>query len=644
MDGTELKKSLGFWTVLALSISSIMGTGVFFGTAIGAGLAGNLILVSWIIFSIIAIYVAACFGELTSMFPKSGGVYEFSKQAYGRFLSFITGWVAWLVGNIGTVVLIVAAVEFLLPSPELRLVKIVLSIVFIVLLNFIALIGVEASGYILVLFAIIIISVLATIITRGFFFIEPQNFTPLLTHSPWLIIPAVFFLAESFFGWEAASYLSEETRNPEKTVPKAIVLGTVIVAAMGILMAVINLGVMRWDALAGSAAPMDELMKILFGEIGGQLLRMGIHLALIGAAAAGIITMPRLLLALARDRLFIGQFKAIHPRFNTPHRAIIFQTVILIVILLMGFGKYQVLLSLLVPMGFVMYIIVLLALSLMRFTKPGLKRPFKAPFGKVGPLIVSALFIASIIGWARLEPNSLNLLNLSGSLILIGIPLYFLVEIYYDPKAITNTTDLLSRYHLFTERITLPKSVIGQVLVFIGDVRGKQVLEYGAGVGTLTLPLARAVGAKGTVYATHFSANDLKIVQRRVKKQEWESLGREFGDVEIIYDPEQLTRIPPRITYADAVVSIGMLGYVQEISRVLSQVNAILPQDGKICFVEYGNFFHILPDVEWMSNDKKIEALFRAHGFSVRVYRKKGLLWNYIFIYGIKSEKDVAFV
>jgi len=76
----ELKRSMGFWTILALAISSIMGTGLFYGTGIASKYAGNASILSWVLLSLFALYVSSCFGELTSMFPEAGGVYEFCKQ------------------------------------------------------------------------------------------------------------------------------------------------------------------------------------------------------------------------------------------------------------------------------------------------------------------------------------------------------------------------------------------------------------------------------------------------------------------------------------------------------------------------------------------------------------------------------------
>lgn len=151
------------------------------------------------------------------------------------------------------------------------------------------------------------------------------------------------------------------------------------------------------------------------------------------------------------------------------------------------------------------------------------------------------------------------------------------------------------------------------------------------------------MGSRGLVIATHFSKNDLKILQQRVETQNWEAEGELYGKVKVLHDSEALVRVHPEVTYADAVVSIGMLAYLQDVRNVLAEVRRVLPDSGRICFVEYTDYFHLIPNPEWLSSNERIERMFREAGFSVRVLRKRGLLWNYAFINGIKFRQDVAF-
>jgi basic amino acid/polyamine antiporter, APA family len=639
----ELKQTIGYWTALSISIGAVAGSTFFFGASIGAKLAGNMFLLAWIPLSVLVIYIAACFGELSSMFPFAGGSYEFGKQAYGRFMSFLIGWLAWLVSTISTVVVIVAALNALLPDATM-IIKVLLSLGIIFFLNGVAYVGVDIGGVLLVIFAAITIAVTSAFIGVGFPHVNIANFTPLITNNFGPVFITMFFLIESFFGWEAATYLAEETKNARKTIPKAIIHATVIATIIGALISFVALGIAGWDKLAEMTSPITQIVGNLFGSAWADAMAAGVFLTLIGGAAGTVIGMPRLLLAMSRDRLFLGQFKEIHPRFKTPHRAVLFQTVITSIMLFVGLGNYQVLLSLFVPLSMILYALVIGSVAVLRFTKPEVERPFKAPLGKIGPLAVVVLFATIIFFWVSGVPNAYDLLMLSISLVGVGLPLYFLVELYYDPKAITEVDDLSAYLTLATEKITFPKSIRQDIFIFLGPIKGKTILEFGCGVGTLTIELLRAVGPRGRVIATHFSKNHIKITSKRIERADWQSEGLVYGQAQVIHDPEHFNRVHPDISYADAVVSVGMLGYIQDIRKVLIELKAILPTGGRICFVEYGDFFHLLPNVEWLASDKMIEKLFRDAGFSVKVVRERNFLWSRIYLYGIKFTSDVPFI
>src|SRR3989339_1149222 len=156
----ELKRSLGFGALLALSITSIIGTGLFLGPSIAAGYSGTASVISWLILAAISLYIAACFGELVAMFPKAGGLYEYAKQTYGRFWSFVVGWLSWVTENIFTTLMIVAAIGYILPAQFPVLFKMGISIFFIIALNIIVYIGIEASSVMVITFAIITFIVL----------------------------------------------------------------------------------------------------------------------------------------------------------------------------------------------------------------------------------------------------------------------------------------------------------------------------------------------------------------------------------------------------------------------------------------------------------------------------------------------------
>ena len=634
----ELKRDLGFWTVFSLTITAMIGTGLFFGISIAAEIAGNASIISWIILGIITIYVGACFGELTSMYPSAGGIYEFTKHAYGKGLaSFLIGWTSWVVINMMNSLLIVAALDYIMPAGTTVITKLLLSIGIIALLNYFAYLGTDRIAAMLGVFAVIILAVLISFIAFGWRHINTANYSPLFAMPSITIIIAIFFIVETFFGWENATFMAEETKDPEKTIPRALIWSSIFVTLLGILLAIVMLGVMPWQELSSTATPLAEFTSRLFNSQIADLVKIGVALALIGSAAGGLIGSPRLLLGLARDKLFIEQLSEIHPKHQTPYKAIIFQTIVSIAVIVFGFGSYTYLLSLLVPLALIMYISVILSVTVLRFKKPNHPRPFKVWFGKIGPILVSLLYIVVVVLWLINTPNSFGVIRLGLSFILFGIPIFLLLIIYYDPESMRALSNFLSRFEVIMENYNFPKKFRRELLSYFEDMEDKTVLEYGSGVGTLTMNLAESVGPRGKIFATDLSSHNVEILRKRL-------ISRKFENVEVIHDEHQINRIHPSIKNVDMVFSVGMLSYVQDIQKVLKEINKLLPRHGKICMVEYVDFFWILPNVKWLSKNQDIENVFRQAGFSVHVMRKRRFLWSYVIIYGIKSDEDVPYI
>jgi amino acid transporter/phospholipid N-methyltransferase len=635
----ELEPKAGYGLVIALSITAMIGTGMFYGPAIAASYAGNASLIAWAILAIVGLYVGFCFAELSSMFPGVGGVYAFAKKAYGRFISFIIGWITWLVGSITSALLIVAALNSLMPTAN-PLLKIGIAIGILILLTLIALRGVEASTAILVFFAIIALLVIIGTIAGAFMQVNTQNYTPFFKQdtSPYFIFIALFFIIETFIGWESATFMGGETKNPEKTIPKGIIISSIIVAALIFIYPIVILGFMPWETLINLDTPFATITYLLFGQTGMSFVNIAVFLVLVGSAAGGIVSTPRLIQALAKDKLFIEQLSAVHPKYKTPYKAIFFQTIVSILVMITAFGDYASLLSLLIPLAIIMYISVILAVPILRVKYPDLKRYVSVPFGKIGPIILSLFYAGIIVLWLLFIPNSWHLFRKIISFILFGVPIYILLNMYYNPDLLLKTMNSFATLSRFFERFILPKRIKQEMLGIFKGINGKTVLEFGSGVGAFTLDLATAVGDKGKIYAVDLSPNNIHILNRRLAKQG-------HKQVKVILDEHFISRIHPDIPRVDMIFSVGNLSYIQDIEKVLKDMYVLLPENGQICLVEYVNYFWgIIPNQAWLDDKEELEKIFRKVGFSIRIKKKRGFFWQYLFIYGIKSNYDVPVI
>lgn len=623
----KLKKVLSFPAILLITINSIMGTGIFFLPAVGAAASGPASIISWLILSLISIYIAMCFGELSSMFPKAGGIYEYCKQAYGRFFSFFIGWMTVMAGNITIAMLIVGAIQYLLPVGS-ALTKIAVSLIFIFAFNYIAFKGMKTSAVMLITFAIITVGTLSALIIPGLFKFHTSNFSPFFVSSFSSVFLTIFLIAETFFGWETATFLAEETKDGRKVMPKALIWGTVIIALICILFVVDSLGVMHWKTFGQSAAPLSDLGILHYGTFGGDVFTILVYLAIIGSVAGWIVSAPRLLLAMAKDKLFLTQFAKIHHKNATPHRAILFQTILTTILVVVGAGSYTTLLHLLVPIVLVAYSFVLISLVVLRYKKPKQKRFYTVPFGKVGPILIT-LFMFFLIGmWVSHTPAAVDIIKLAVSLMFLGVPLYFLIEMYYDSPAIIKVNEKLSFVLVLFENLLFPISLRRKVFLMLGELQGKKVLEYGCSVGTLTRRLAKKVLPGGRVYAFDIIKHNVKIASSHLKK--WKHVH--------FYHHEELNHFKPtvKLPEMDVLVSTGVLSYLQNPQQVLKHLAENVKKHGRVVFVDYDKFFYVIPNAPWISNEKKLKRMFSQAGFKVNVVKKRGLLWQYIFIHGEK--------
>lgn len=639
---SELKRVLSFPVLLLITINSIMGTGIFFLPALGAVKAGPASLISWVLLSIFSIYISMCFAELVVMFPKAGGIYEFCKQAFGKFPSFLIGWATILAGNITIAMLIVGAIVYLLPGEgaeyfQVKALVTFISILFVLAFNYIAYKGMQTSAVMLITFAFITLGTLFSLIFPGLFRLSEDlfagnlgNFDPFFVFPVSMIFVTVFFISETFFGWETTTFLAEETKDPERDMPRALILGTSIIAVISVLFVIVTLGVIPVDfgwKFFPTSNPLADIAETLgFGSAGIGIIRILVYLSILGSVAGWVVSTPRLILALCRDNLFPRSFGAIHKDYGTPYKAIVFQTILTSILILLGVGSYHTLLNLLLPIALLLYAAVLLSLIVLRFKMPNFKRPYKAPFGLVGPAVTIVFLLSLILLWLFVENDALQTFSLGLAFISVGIPIYFLVEAYYDPKFTRKTNDFFAYLTFIGEEIFQPRSIRKEVISRIGSIKNKKVLEFGSSVGTLTKHLIKGIG-KGKIYSTNISKHELDFAKKRLKSHK---------SVKFIHDVQHHSRVHPKVPRVHVVVSFGAISTVQDLDSVLTHVSKRLHKGGKFCFADYAKFFHILPNVEWLNDDNEINRIFRKNKLRPEITRINGPLWSYVVICGKK--------
>ncbi len=626
---SDLKRDIKFGPLLLLAINAIIGTGIFFVPAIAAGVAGNASIISWILVSIVSIFIAMCFAELSSIYPKCGGVYEYAKNAFGETTGFITGWTGWIVANITVAMLVVGSFSYLaeiVPIPNH--IRIIIAIAFVVGMNLVNIRGIDLSIKVLLVFAVATILALWFLISWGVYSVNVSQLINVFNVPAGKIFIAMVFILETFFGWETVSYLSEETKNPKKVIPKAMIYGTICVVLFAIAIVAVVLGVLPWETIAASESPLVKAAQVFMPPALINFVAILIFLNIIGGATAWIITTPRLIFALSRDGLLPKTFSKVHHKYKTPVNAIILQTVLTSLILLSG--SYFLLLKVLLPLAIVMYIIgAILPVAKLRISKPTAERTFKVPFGTILPLLITVLLLTLM---THIE---LDIIIMGGFFILLGLPMYYLMALSTKPKIVKEFIDISDFFMHYTYDMWVPKKIRKQIKTHLGELKGKKILDFGCSTGNMAVELAKEVGEKGKVHATEISMGSLNFAKKHAKKHNVHK-----NIIFLLEDPSKRHEFHRAIDKMDGVVSIGTIGYLNEPDKVLHELNRRIKPKGKVYFVDYDHVFRVMPTQKWLSSNKEIKKKFRKHGFDVKIDREPGMLWEVIHIYGKKQKNS----
>lgn len=614
----QLKREIGFKALLVLAVNAIIGAEIFFLPAIGAAYAGPASLISWILASVVAVSIAIYFAELVSMFPRAGGVYEFAKRSFGELPSFIIGWIAWVIANITIAMCIVAAVHYLLPGASVY-VNLLISFSFILFFNFVNYIGIKQSKRLLLFLGAATFFAIFSLTVPGFGRVDLGNFSPFFVFPTSSIFLALFFVVQAFFGWESILYLAEEIKDARKVLPKILVLATIATVAIALALVFVSLGIVNWAVLSNVDAPLSYLASILFGEYFGKIFAILVFIPLIGEAAGWIVSSPRLLFAMARDKLFIPSVQNIHHKYRTPHIAILFQTVATSVVTVIAFGSFKTLLSLLIPLVLILYSLALFCVVKLRIARPEIKRNFRAPFAKFGPILIILFNFYLISVWLQ-EAEAVSLLGWDILLVLIGLPVYVSVKLYTDRKFVEKFWDRLSFFLGFYLSLLCRKEEVKKVLENAELRKGLNVLDYGSGTGVLTEKISRMIG-NGRVVAADLSKKQLKRTVKRAERLEL---------LNVVF--VKLSKPAPfgRGTF-DRIVSTIAINYFVSPENELRALANVLKRNGKASFLALGA--PLITMHAFLKCNSTIKTIFKTAGFSdVSIERVKRIGTEYIYI------------
>ena len=343
-------RRLGLFDGTMLVMGGIIGAGIFLNPAIVAQRVGSagLTVGVWVLGGVIALAGAFCFAELGANRPKVGGGYVYLRDAFGPLPAFLYGWTLLLV--IATGAIAAVAVTFaryfaaLTGLPDGWITP--TAVAAILLLSGINYVGVRAGSLTQNVFTVLKLVALGTLILVGLLasggnaapaarvtpVADPSTVTGFAAVVGVALLPVLF----SYGGWQQTNYVAEEIVDPERTLPRALVLGVLGVVVVYVLANVAYVKVLGVPGLAASQAPAADLMRAVAGPGGASFISAGIAASTFGFLNLVILVTPRVYQAMASDGVFFERVANLHPRFRTPTAAIGFQAGWAIVLTLSG--------------------------------------------------------------------------------------------------------------------------------------------------------------------------------------------------------------------------------------------------------------------------------------------------------------------
>jgi APA family basic amino acid/polyamine antiporter len=326
----RLKRSMGLWMATALVVGNMVGSGIFTLPALLAGEAGPASIVALAFTGVGAMLLALVFANLGRAHPRTGGPYYFARRAFGDFVGFQTAWAYWIAAWVGNAAIAVAFAGYLgvfwgnvKTTNWLAALAAVAAIWLFTLVN---VVGARESGIAQLLTTVLKFVPLAVIGIVGLFYVKGGNFTPFTPAAggfDWHINAAATLALWAFIGLESATVPAEEVKDPERTIPRATIIGTLATTLLYLVALVAIVGVLSQVALSGSSAPFADAANAMWGGtfLGlawGKWIALVAMAATLGALNGWILLSARVSLAAANDELFPGPFARVSGKRRTP--------------------------------------------------------------------------------------------------------------------------------------------------------------------------------------------------------------------------------------------------------------------------------------------------------------------------------------
>lgn len=428
----RLARRLGPADAALIVMGGIIGSGIFRNPSVVAQRLHTtpLILIAWCIGGLFALLGAFVFAELAARRPADGGLYAYIRDAFHPVVAFSYGWTLLLVSQSGGMASAAVTLgAYVTPLLGLHIDERLVGSVLIVVLTIVNCFGVRAGTTTQNVFMVAKIVALVGLVVVGFFAptagAAALHVQDTLTNSPALLpmmglaLVPVFF---SYSGWQTASFMTGELKDPARALPRAMIYGVIGVVVLYLAVTLVDLRVLGEGGLAATATPASDVARAVFGPIGERFVALLIALSTLGFLSNQVLVSPRVYFQMAEDKTFFPFLAYLHPRTLVPIFAVAAQGLVTLVIILVG--RYDQILNYVTAIDDIYFGLAAVALFIFRARDKG--SGVAVGFQMPGHPVTTVLF--GLTAWAIV----LNLFVRSPGDSLIGLGILVVaVPIYY---------------------------------------------------------------------------------------------------------------------------------------------------------------------------------------------------------------------
>lgn len=399
IPGTKLRRELGFVAVTLSGIGIILGAGIYALLGEAAGMAGNAVWLTFAIAATIAAFSALGYAELSSMYPRASAEFEYVRNAFGRKLAFVVGWLIIFSGILGAATVALGFAGYF--SGLVGLPVIPGAILLLIALALILFAGIKETARAAIIMTLIEIGGIVMVILIGLPYLGRVDYFEMPLGIPGLLqASALVFFA--YMGFEEIVKLSEETRNPERNIPIALLTALAISILLYILVSLAAVSIVGWEQLAASRAPFADVAAVALGPTAFTLLSIIALFATANTALLMMMASSRIIYGMASELSLPSFLARVHHRTQTPWTAIV--AVLLASIVFLFAGDIGFVANVTNFTLFVTFVVINASVIVLRYRAPDVARPFRIP-GNIGflPLIPVVGIISSLFLLAQLE-------------------------------------------------------------------------------------------------------------------------------------------------------------------------------------------------------------------------------------------------